>query len=443
MSKLPPLPATYITLDPFDRPVQDLRARYTSGDVVRGAVRIQPTSRPQRISISFRGRTDMTMEIIRMPGSRLDNFSGSYQETVELFKYDLDLFTSAGESGYDIVNMGIAADGRVELPFAFKFPHAVEIVPPKEYLPNPGFEHQVGHRLPPSYHFSGPHGYRVETEYWLEAFVYGFSKADPEQKVKHGVWYQPPTLSPQPLGELVRLPSKRVAVRTPRLDPDRGKEEGLLAKWQIHRKKGQSTTPFAAFDLSVNIAPVFIAGALLPIKMSLEHLERSPELIDPPTLYLRRMKISLVSKAGFRLRSHAIGNRGDYEESREDLITIIDKRFLKGPGELIYDGQNLNELATVRTSEVTAPSFKSFSTSVQYFLEVKFWIECGKEERIITPDRHAIHIVSGVVTEEHLNQAMVTAAISEPEDEMAPPPAYAPPAYEDRNRDFVVNVGRT
>jgi len=126
--------------------VVDEAPHYTSGDRVRGVLRVDPTLRPQRIRLALKGfsiLSDLTSNLA----------------TPTLFSHEQSMFESSGAHGnFDIMKKGTAADGKVELPFEFVFPYTVESTPPldrdwqnvADSREQPRFQHSPGFSLPPS-----------------------------------------------------------------------------------------------------------------------------------------------------------------------------------------------------------------------------------------------------------------------------------------------------
>ncbi|KAL1603286.1 hypothetical protein SLS59_004382 [Nothophoma quercina] len=91
----------------------DAKHVYTAGDLVHGVVRVDPTSRPQKLSIVFKGISilyDKDLEGCK----------------TELFRLEQELFTSSdtGEN-YDILRHGTADDGKIGGGIIRKIPMAI------------------------------------------------------------------------------------------------------------------------------------------------------------------------------------------------------------------------------------------------------------------------------------------------------------------------------
>jgi hypothetical protein len=92
------------------------------------------------------------------------------------FTHRLNLFTAdTAGSSYDIVKLGVAEDGRVELSFTFSFPYMVELIPNDTFTSMREFEHRLGHLLPPTYTYKPPGSslgpLYLRVEYFLEAEI--------------------------------------------------------------------------------------------------------------------------------------------------------------------------------------------------------------------------------------------------------------------------------
>jgi hypothetical protein len=95
---------------------------YTSGETIRGTVSVDPKSQPQRIEIVFHDRVNWAMV-----DTRDENGNRAYDEDVELFSYRFQLFTSsASGQRYDLMNIGVTPNNRVEIPFESIFPHTAQ-----------------------------------------------------------------------------------------------------------------------------------------------------------------------------------------------------------------------------------------------------------------------------------------------------------------------------
>ncbi|KAF1965904.1 hypothetical protein BU23DRAFT_603956 [Bimuria novae-zelandiae CBS 107.79] len=379
--------------------IPDQGRSWTSGDVVRGAVRVRPTSRPQRVNISFRGR--MKCSITRSNGSS----STTYKEKPEFFRRDLELFasTTSGPS-YDIVSQGVTDDDRVELPFEFTWPETTEQPTGPKWLPSPYFQNQPGGTLPPTF-IRGAANVQL-VEYFLEARLFCIGKYSPSQEVRCPLRFRPSSPIPDPIPLLPNVrtiySTRGITVQTHRLYPDYDPNEGFRA-W-LKARWDRDKAPTANFKVNVSCPSVVVSRAPIVLTFQLEHGERSKDIPDPPPVYLRRIN-----------------------------ECIMDKSFDVDEELLLYDG------ATVTTNKFPvhiAPGFQTYGLSLDHKVKVELWVECAREKLRYMPVQGPIMIVEGNTLRRdsappppsHSNEFKATETSAE-----APPPAdedTAPPPYQ-------------
>ncbi|CAO2651551.1 Nn.00g041210.m01.CDS01 [Neocucurbitaria sp. VM-36] len=386
---------------------------YTSGDPIEGIVRVEPSTRPVHISIRFKG-----LSIIYDT-----NASGIKPE---FFEYSRDLFVSTGAGeNFDILRRGTADDGRVELPFSFMFPHTVRLAPPsdrtwwysKDPYNHPRFQHSPGFPLPPSCaqltSGSGPLAPKIM--YYLEARMESPESAN--TTVRQGLKYIPPDPDYQPtllqpdLNFGLKLPKhccRYKFIRTRKLLPGYressklGKVRDLLVEKELFfGLVSYSEIPFARFNLFATPARVLVIGASVPIIVTIQHLDRSKSLPSPPDLFLRRLRVQLISSFNTFVPDSGTGRRGSKEvvDKARETFTLFDRKFDAGDGEPLYNGLKIQELGNVTmTHERLLPSFTSYGISLEYELQVEIWGECAKHEFLGTACKEPVQIVSGLVT---------------------------------------------
>ena len=57
--------------------------------------------------------------------------------------------------------------------------------------------------------------------------------------------------------------------------------------------------PFAKFNLIATPARILVIGSQVPIIISVQHLERSKSLYNPPSVFMRRVRVQLLPKFVF------------------------------------------------------------------------------------------------------------------------------------------------
>lgn len=406
---------------------------FTSGDVIRGVVRVKPTTRPHRITIRFRGRSKFA--IVRSSG----NSSTTYREKILFFSYDLVLFSSAtsGQS-YDILGMGITADDRVELPFEFTVPETVQLDPPRAdggaaFTAKPGFESKKGYALPPTYLYAGSSCDQV-VEYYLEANLFKENKFMADHTVRQNLSLHPPRPDIPDDAEAVGLVQSRqmnLRCQTHRLDPNYDPDEGKWQRFRHRMKKHDPSTPSATFKILAKVPRIADGHSILnSIRLSLVHAEKSDIIPEAPPIYLRQIRIKLTSLIHVRIPHRSFfSDDSDMRDSHTNKFYLVNRRF-EGTCPLLYDGMTLRDLAITkrRIDErlPDSPDFTSYGLSVTHTIEVSLKIECAEEKLEVTACRGPITVVSGT-------RRILEIGIGEEATETAAdavPPPYEPPPYQ-------------
>lgn len=370
----------------------DSQASYTCGDRIKGLVRIEPATRPVQISIVFQGFS--TIHDSNAKGVR-----------PEFFEYSRILFESSGPSeSYDILRRGTADDGKVELPFEFTFPQKVRLPPPsdrtwwysQDIYNHPRFQHSQGYILPPSCELAdGPTAPKIT--YRLEAHMAATAAHSAHVKVRHDLRFVPPAPNYHPallqpdLNFGLTLPKhccRYKFIRTRKLLPrynessKLGKIKDVLVDKELFFGLASfSEVPFARFNLFATPARVLIIGARVPVIVTVQHLERSDSLPSPPDLFIRRVRVQLVSITSTFVPTTARESVKENVEVNKETITLYDRKMEKGNGEPLYNGLNLLDLGDIRIpSETTVPSFSSYGLSYEHELQVELWGECADRE---------------------------------------------------------------
>lgn len=420
----------------------DAKHVYTAGDIVHGVVRIDPTTRPQNVSIVFKGISilyDKDLEGCK----------------TEFFRLEQELFTSSGTGeNYDILRQGTSDDGKVELTFQFTFPHAAVQAPPagcrwhysKDSYGHPRFQHSPGFLLPPSCTtlMNVEMAVAPGVSYYLEA------RADSSTRIRQEVKFMPP--APEYDLSLLRpnldfgnsLPKQQCRykfIRTRKLLPGYKEKKGnklskmkdfLVEKELFFGIETFSEIPFYRFNVLATPPRVIVIGSDFPIHITLQHLDRSASIPEPPPLFLRRVRVQVISTyETFVPQPNNSVNCGVEHIDRAQRTTIlVDKKFTTGEGEPLLDGLNLADLAELRiskTDERLIPSFSSYGMALEHEMQVEMWGECVKNEwsGIVCKDK--VQLVSGW-TFSHVPEDDGEAGPGQPLAR-PPPQAFPPPEY--------------
>ena len=429
--------------DPFHIKVNRWKSgqsRYTSGDVVRGSVIVDPCHRPQRILIHFKGREKFA--IVKKQG----NSHRTYREKVPFFEATLEVFSSPtrGQS-YDIVGKGIANNNKVELPFQFEFPHTVQLHPPGwrgdnakgRFKKRAGFHSEAGFPLPPTYAYFGSSAQQV-VEYYLEASLYTDSRYHPHHTVRQLLPYYPanPILAEDITAKIA--PFRRdmsLNCQTFRLDPNYDPNEGIIKRMKHSWHKHDPSTPYALFRAAVNVPQVASAESLpQAITVSFEHIRRSDIVLEPPPVYLTQVRVRLISGLNVRVPYTSLfSSDSDLTDSHTQKLVLLN-RFFTSPGMLLYDGMSFAKFGKRRAGELppSAPTFSSYGLNLKHTIEVVLWVECAGEKFEILACKGAIEIRSGATLAdvERVQTASTAEDIVEESIENTVPPPYEPPPYQ-------------
>ncbi|KAF2126101.1 hypothetical protein P153DRAFT_298746 [Dothidotthia symphoricarpi CBS 119687] len=407
---------------------------YTSGDRIHGVVRVNPDSRPQRVTLVFKGTStihDLNAKAVK----------------IELFRYSLDLFESSGNGdGLDTLRRDTAKDGKVELPFEFTFPQTVELSPPQDrewwysqdVFNHPRFQHSPGFPLPPSYTLSkfgtgplisGPivaDPEAVYIRYYLEARIEistsdtSNAKPPPARQELHFIPPAPPydTSLLHPLTDFgTNIPKQFCRykfIRTRNLLPnyEKSSKRGRVKDFLVEKElffglHSYSEVPFVRFDLFAIPARIVRIGSPFPIALKIEHLERSKSLPHPPKLFLRRVRVQITARYYTFIPTAA--TQGQVQHARKEethtitsTLTLADRKFDSGAGELMYHDMDLARVADLHlglANDKLIPSFTSYGLALEHEVQVHVWGECAKHGFEGLACKEMIQIVSPWVME--------------------------------------------
>lgn len=418
----------------------DAKHIYTAGDIVHGKVRIDPTARPQNVSIVFKGISLLYDK----------DFEGC---KTEFFRLERELFTSSGTGeSYDILRQGTAEDGKVELPFEFTFPHIAVQTPPaerkwhhsKDSYGHPRFQHSPGFPLPPTCTtlMNAETAVSPGIIYYLEA------RADSTLRIRQEVKFMPPApeydlLLLQPnLDFGTTLPKQQCRykfIRTRKLLPSTSKERSsklgrvkdfLVEKELFFGLETFSEIPFYRFNVLATPPRVIVIGSNFPIHITLQQLDRSASIPTPPPLFIRRVRVQVVStyETFVPQPKASVNSAFEHIDRAQRTTTLFEKRFSTGDGEPLHDGIDLSDfgdLIVPKADDRIIPSFSSYGMALEHELQVEMWGECVGNEW------------SGIVCKDKVQFVSAWTLSHVPEGEGAqeesqarPPQAFPPPEYE-------------
>ncbi|KAH6625903.1 hypothetical protein C7974DRAFT_396935 [Boeremia exigua] len=413
----------------------DAKHVYSAGDIVHGSVRIDPTARPQNVSIVFKGISIL--------------YDKNYEACkTEFFRLEQELFTSSGTGeNYDILRQGTASDGKVELPFQFTFPHVAVQPPPagrkwsysKDSYGHPRFQHSPGFPLPPSCTTLMNTDVAVSpgVSYYLEA------RTDTSLRIRQQVLFMPPApeydLSLlQPNIEFgTALPKQHCRykfIRTRKLLPNTKEKGGKLSRVKDFLVEKElffgletfNEIPFYRFNVIATPPRVIVLGAPFPIHTTLQQLDRSASVPEPPPLFLRRVRVQLLStyETFVPQPSNSVTRAQEHTDSATRTTTLFDRKFAAADAEPLTDALDLSAFGDTMLAPSDTPSFSSYGLTLEHALQVEMWGECVGNEWSGIVCKARVQVVSAWTfghAPEELGDAVRCAR---------PPEVFPPPEYE-------------
>lgn len=190
--------------------------------------------------------------------------------------------------------------------------------------------------------------------------------------------------------------------------------------------------PFYRFNVLAIPPRVIVIGSDFPLHITLQHLDRSASVTEPPPLFLRRVRVQVVSTyETFVPQPHNSNTRGAEHIDREQrTTTLLDKKFSTGDGQPLEDGiniANLGELQIPKDDDRFIPSFSSYGMTLEHELQVEMWGECVKNEWSGIVCKEKVQFVSAWTFGQALgeeDEAGIGHVFERP-----PPQAFPPPEY--------------
>jgi hypothetical protein len=341
------------------------RSLNTNNDAVKGVVLVQSKTKAQRVSIKFIGRTTCRVANDRNPGSH-------YLATTDLFRHEKVLVPRATPSAN-------CPSGRIEYPFEFRFPEAVELDPWLQndvpFKPDASFEHERGHPLPPSLWWNEN---TVRSEYLLEAdFVNAQRSFTLNPVVIHQLRFSPsePEVGLPDPGALLPVPPIRFERRSRSSTPEPGQErpgtlKRLKSSFRAEKKEEASST-----SLLVLSAPSrYRVSATTTLKMSLQ-ATLSDGLTRPAPVYLRGIRAQAFLHINYRIPTPSAPNQEVRKEGIEKF-DLFNRRYGK-PGIQITENTPLEDFVI---NNIVPPTFKTYGLAITYDVRYDLLFDCGGKE---------------------------------------------------------------
>jgi hypothetical protein len=160
-------------------------------------------------------------------------------------------------------------------------------------------------------------------------------------------------------------------------------KDKLVEKELFFGLQSFSEVPYAKFSLFATPACILVIGSRVPAIVTVQHLRRSESLVNPPDLFLRRIKVQLNSIFNTFVPDVTAVQQSAKESvhlERENII-LCDKKYEKDNGQPLYDGLNLLDIVDVKlANEEIVPSFTSYGLNLEHELQIELWGECADRE---------------------------------------------------------------
>ena len=337
----------------------------TNNDAVRGVVLVQTKIKAQRVSIKFVGRTTCRITNDRSPGSH-------HVGITDLFCHERDLLPRATPSAN-------CPSGRVEYPFEFRFPEAVELNPQLQndapFKPDDTFEHEKEHRLPPSLWWNES---TIRSEYFLEAeFITEQRSFTLRPVIVHQLRFSPSVPEIGLPGRLASLSTPPIrferASRPSMPEPGKGRK-GSLERLKSSLKGEKMEGPSSTSLLVLSVPRQYRVGAGTALKISLQ-ATLSEGNSQPAPVYLRGIRAQASAHISYRVPVATVANEEIRKDSTEKF-DLFNRRYGK-PGVEITENTLLQDFIV---NTIVPPTFKTYGVAVRYDVRYDLLLECAGKE---------------------------------------------------------------
>lgn len=338
-----------------------VRSVHTNNDQVRGVVHVKSNIKVKSVSIQFIGR------------STCRTFEGASQHisSIDLFRHEMILQRIAMPSENCPPN-------RVEYPFEFRFPEAVQLPPSTPCPTDAKFESEPGHSLPPSLWWDES---TVRNEYVLEAqFVSEERHFTMDPKVVNQLRFSP-SIPEVGLPDQVPLrPAPPVRIERKSRPGPGGRGRGTLQR--LSRRISGSTESLhesVGSDLLILSVPEhYRVGSSSTLKISLQSAHSTDTDRTAP-VYLRGIRAQAIARIDYRipLPSHP-SLAYNILRSGESKFDLFNRRFAI-PG-LALSTTTATDIEAFDINKLVPPTFKTYNVALKYDVKYDILLECGGKE---------------------------------------------------------------
>lgn len=342
------------------------RSIHTNNDLVKGVVHCKARMQIKRVTIKFIGRTTCRIFNERNPANQ-------HIAETELFCHEKILSQTDTPSA-------TCPSGRVEYPFEFRFPEAVENSPRLQngapFKPDELFEHEKGHPLPPSLWWNES---TIRNEYFLEAeFCTEQTSFTLNPVVVHQLRFSPSVPEQSLLRTLPLLPAPplRLERKSRPSTPEPFQERrGPLKRIRSGLRGGDKTEEAPSTSLLVLSAPSqYRVGSKSTLRLSLQ-ATLSEGNMRPAPVFLRGIRAQAIVHINYRIPASFASN-GEVRRESLEKFDLFNQRYSK-PGIEITEDTTLDGF---EINTIVPPTFKTYGVAVNYDVRYDLLLECGGKE---------------------------------------------------------------
>ncbi|KAG9190372.1 hypothetical protein G6011_08460 [Alternaria panax] len=342
------------------------RSIHTNNDLVKGVVHVKARIKIKYVTISFVGKT-----ACRIPNER--NPANQHISEVELFRREQTLSQRETPSA-------TCPPSRVEYPFEFRFPEAVEndanLQDDASFRGDIIFEHIRGHPLPPSLWWNES---SICNEYFLRAeYVTENASFTLNPVVVHQLRFSPsvPEEGLMPITALVPAQPIRFERKSRPSTPEPSKERRApLKRLRTGLRGGSKEEETFSTSLLVISAPSqYRVGASSNIKLSLQATLSDGDT-QPAPVYLRGIRAQATAHINFRIPLASAPN-GEIRKDSIEKFDLFNQRYSK-PGIAITSDTSLKGF---EINKIVPPTFKTYGVALYYAVKYDLLLECAGRE---------------------------------------------------------------
>ncbi|KAL8644764.1 MAG: hypothetical protein Q9226_007604 [Calogaya cf. arnoldii] len=347
---------------------------YSAGSPVSGTVSLEGDGvrslKVQTIRITFRGRCK-----IKITQSSSNNNRSYHRGPVTLFQYEKTLFTGP-----------YSMNPSHEWPFNFIFPERCQSSGLGQFKSSStAFNEDIHQPLPGSFGFNTASFVKADMEayvrYELEVALVApaGSRSDIErtQLLTFGTHRHESNPDPRML-----FGSRQCEVQSLFLSPE---YLHRLPTFKEKLKAGISwgKLPEAHYVLKLLLPTVGAVGRPVPLFLGVRYDDERSTTVSAPSVFLRKVKVQLVSRTTVRCVSDRILSSDDVHESDYSYETLDEKDFTGRNIELTnkFNVAELMDLTIRGATAALTPSFITFNIIRTYVFRVSVTTECGKKKQ--------------------------------------------------------------